>query len=216
MPESVFGRVKRRRPMHQTTEQLVPTTADLVLRTARTARRSPRSSADIERVALSVAFSVLGNADAAADAVQDAFFTRLATTGGPERAWKLRHLALRDRAKSGDRRAPSQSAYKNRRWMRQGADALSIVDTRHDGNPLEELDRRERHELVAAALQSLDDVTRPAVMLRYYDGLSSKEIGEALGMSPAAVDMRLSRARQQLRQMLTVEDDKVTSGRVTR
>lgn len=34
------------------------------------------------------------------------------------------------------------------------------------------------------------------------DGRSNKEIGELLGLSPAAVDMRLSRARQRLRQKL--------------
>ncbi len=38
--------------------------------------------------------------------------------------------------------------------------------------------------------------------MRYYEGLSAKEIGEALEMSPAAVDMRLSRARGQLRDVL--------------
>jgi DNA-directed RNA polymerase specialized sigma24 family protein len=38
--------------------------------------------------------------------------------------------------------------------------------------------------------------------MRYYQDLSSKEIGEALGIAPAAVDMRLSRARQQLRRKL--------------
>lgn len=67
---------------------------------------------------------------------------------------------------------------------------------------MDELERRERHALVGRALESLDEVTRPAVILRYYDGMSSKEIGEALGLSPAAVDMRLSRARQQLKKIL--------------
>jgi DNA-directed RNA polymerase specialized sigma24 family protein len=38
--------------------------------------------------------------------------------------------------------------------------------------------------------------------MRYYEGLSAKEIGEALGMSPASIDMRLSRARGQLRELL--------------
>jgi len=205
--------------MHQTTEQLVPTTADLVLRAA---RRDGEAFAALirryERVALSVAFSVLGNADAAGDAVQDAFlraWQRLADLKEPGSfaTWLcgiVRNLAI-DACRRNRHIKISLDA--------PGHDALSIVDTRHDGDPLDELDRRERHELVAAALQSLDDVTRPAVVLRYYDGLSSKEIGEALGMSPAAVDMRLSRARQQLKKMLASvvkEDDKVTSDRVTR
>jgi DNA-directed RNA polymerase specialized sigma24 family protein len=40
------------------------------------------------------------------------------------------------------------------------------------------------------------------VLLRYYDGLSSKQIGEILEMNATAVDMRLSRARQQIKQKL--------------
>jgi len=39
-------------------------------------------------------------------------------------------------------------------------------------------------------------------VLRYYEDLSSKEIGELLGVSAAAVDTRLSRARDVLRQSL--------------
>ncbi len=93
------------------------------------------------------------------------------------------------------------------RRMKQSLDAggpvaLSLADEREDADPLNQLDRRERHARVAAALESLDELTRPAVILRYYDGLSSKEIGQALGLSPAAVDMRLSRGRQQLKKLL--------------
>ena len=53
-----------------------------------------------------------------------------------------------------------------------------------------------------AALGSLDDVSRTAVVLRYYEDLSSKEIGEILGVSAAAIDTRLSRARDELRRTL--------------
>ena len=41
-----------------------------------------------------------------------------------------------------------------------------------------------------------------AVVLRYYQGLGSKEIADLLELSPPAVDMRLSRARQSLRASL--------------
>ena len=47
-------------------------------------------------------------------------------------------------------------------------------------------------------------------MLRYYEDLSSKQIGELLELSPAAVDMRLSRARAQLREILTEAGDSLT------
>jgi RNA polymerase sigma factor (sigma-70 family) len=54
-------------------------------------------------------------------------------------------------------------------------------------------------------LATLDETTRSAMVLRYYDGQSSREIGELLGLSPAAVDMRLMRGRQALKERLALE-----------
>jgi RNA polymerase sigma-70 factor (ECF subfamily) len=78
-----------------------------------------------------------------------------------------------------------------------------VADGRFASDPLEELARQERDHSLAEALTVLDDVTRSVVVLRYYDNLPSKRIGELLELTPAAVDMRLSRARQQLRQILS-------------
>ena len=39
-------------------------------------------------------------------------------------------------------------------------------------------------------------------MLRYYEGLDSRQIGELLDLRPAAVDSRLARAKERLRQAL--------------
>ena len=47
------------------------------------------------------------------------------------------------------------------------------------------------------------------MVMRYYDGASSKEIGEALGLNPAAIDMRLSRGRRQLKEVLEREEGHV-------
>src|SRR5688500_8360631 len=67
------------------------------------------------------------------------------------------------------------------------------------GDPVAELDRREQAQRIDDALWQLDDVARTMVVLRYYEGLSSHAIAELLATTPAAVDMRLSRARQTLR-----------------
>ena len=52
------------------------------------------------------------------------------------------------------------------------------------------------------AMRQLDEISRTAVVLRYYENLSSMEIAELIGATPAAVDMRLSRARTRLRDLL--------------
>jgi len=64
----------------------------------------------------------------------------------------------------------------------------------------------EQEALVSAAIAELDDLSRTAVLLRYYEGLSSKQIGEILEMNATAVDMRLSRARQQIKQKLLMNE----------
>lgn len=193
--------------MQASKDQLAQETEELVLRAR---QRDTEAFALLvrryERVALSIAFSVLGNADSASDIVQDAFlraWERIGDLKEPAHfaTWLCgiaRNLAIDTRRRGRFIKTADESTM----------DAAAAIGGDRDGlsNPLDELARRERHELVAAALQSLDEITRPAVILRYYDGLSSKQIGEILQLSPAAVDMRLSRARQQLKTVLAPVD----------
>jgi RNA polymerase sigma-70 factor (ECF subfamily) len=56
------------------------------------------------------------------------------------------------------------------------------------------------------AIDALDEPNAAVLVLKYYEDLSSKEIAAVLDMTPAAVDMRLTRARQALRASLTGTD----------
>lgn len=147
-----------------------------------------------ERSALATAFSVLGDSHAAADVTQEAFL----------RAWQ----------RLGEVRRPEQFAG----WLLRMVRNLSIDAARRRGackpgelpdsvpaprpTPPEEVDQSDERSRIEQALQSLDEISRTAVVLRYYQGLSSREIGEVLSLSPAAVDMRLSRSRERLRELL--------------
>jgi RNA polymerase sigma factor (sigma-70 family) len=53
-----------------------------------------------------------------------------------------------------------------------------------------------------AALQALRADDRTIVAMRYGLGLSSSEIGRAIGMSPPGIRSRLARALKQLREEL--------------
>ena len=53
---------------------------------------------------------------------------------------------------------------------------------------------------MARAIESLEDDARQVVEMRYDRGLSYGEIAKALGLTPAAVSMRLLRAHQSLAQ----------------
>lgn len=157
-----------------------------------------------ERPLLSIGYAALGDADRAGDVVQEAFvraWERLADLNDPARfgPWLCgiaRNLAT-------DVRRRLRLAPKTETDVASGVDggAMSVSD-RLAPDPVDELERKERLRLVTAALDELDEATRTVMVMRYYDDRSSKEIGELLDLSPAAVDMRLSRARQQLRQKL--------------
>lgn len=62
-------------------------------------------------------------------------------------------------------------------------------------------------ESLVDALDSLPEMQREVLMLRYFGGMNSKEIARAIGTSPGAIRVRLSRARAQLRkEMVTMMD----------
>lgn len=64
-------------------------------------------------------------------------------------------------------------------------------------------DPAERHLVVKQAIGRLPEGLREAVTLFYYGRLSYQEISDALGITPAAVAARLTRARWLLRERLT-------------
>ena len=139
---------------------------------------------------------VLRNADDAEDAVQEAFLRvwrfRDAIPDGPGRtAWLYRVVV---NACISSVRASSSRAGKD-----DGADALEGLP---DKAP-EPAVRAEQSELAAtieAAMAELPDHLRIPLILRFYAGLSEKEIATAIDRRPGTVKSRLYDARQRLAQ----------------
>jgi len=132
-----------------------------------------------EGIALSIAYAHTRNAADAGDLVQEAFM----------RAWQ-RLDTLDDPSRFGH-------------WLGRMVRNLAI-DLRRRKRPMAldmSIDVEDKAPFVRQS-ERLDEVSRACVTLRYYEGSSSKEIGELLDLTPAAVDMRLSRARTQLRERL--------------
>lgn len=69
--------------------------------------------------------------------------------------------------------------------------------------PSGELERRELRDALGAALECLADGYREVFILRDIQHLSSAEAGRVLGLSEGAVNVRLHRARMQMREHLT-------------
>lgn len=153
-----------------------------------------------ERVGLAVAYGVLGDAEAAGEVVQESFV----------RAWQ-KLGDLEDAARFGGWLCGivrnSAVDYRRRVKRRKSVDLAAaegeVPEDRWVRSPADEAGRREDRERIAAAIGELDELSRMAVTLRYYQQLGSREIAEMLGLTPAAVDMRLSRARQELKRKLS-------------
>lgn len=149
---------------------------------------------------LKVAASLVGYADAE-DAAQEAVL----------KAWRAR-AALRDVEKL--RPWLLQIAVNVCREWRRGRfgqrlrTQIALLDTDESREPFATNDgdpgaseRAARLDL-RQAIAALDDELRLAVVLRYYGGMDSSEIGAALGVPAATVRTRLRRALGLLRQRL--------------
>jgi RNA polymerase sigma-70 factor (ECF subfamily) len=80
----------------------------------------------------------------------------------------------------------------------------SLQDTLRDrlASPSEQLETSERAEEVRGAVQSLPVELRTPLILSEYEGMSHAEIAEVLNCSAKAIEVRLYRARGQLRKQL--------------
>lgn len=152
-----------------------------------------------ERACLAVAFAVTRDAHLAADAVQEAClkgWRARRTLREPERfeTWLL-SIVRRCATDQVRRRKPV-------RLLDASATAHGVDPPAAVATPLERVASREREEVVRQVIDDLDEPSRIAVAMRFYDGRPSSEIAQVLGCSPAAVDMRLKRARERLAGLL--------------
>ena len=152
------------------------------------------------RLAGAVAYGVMGDYDRASDVVQDAFLKLHRSLEG------LRHPG---RFKGWFLRLVKTTAIDHRRRQgRQPSVNLSQLEGIEDeleaaGNsPIGRLVGAERRARVREAVNQLPEQYREVVVLKYLDGLSYEEIAEQTGLSPAAVESKLFRARGRLRQQL--------------
>ncbi|MDR3639503.1 MAG: sigma-70 family RNA polymerase sigma factor [Isosphaeraceae bacterium] len=115
----------------------------------------------------------------------------------PERAgpWLYR-LAVRQ-ALLYRRRVGRQRKLFGRYAEREGIDGQRLSD------PLDWLVRDERRQLVREALGRLPERDAEILWLKYSEGLSYRELAQRLGAAESAIETRLHRARQRLRDELS-------------
>ncbi len=123
-----------------------------------------------ERPALAVAFAVLADGNAAGDTTQEAFvraWQRLAGLRQPNRFGPWLCGIVRNLARDARR--------STRRERRRRVD-LPCLAVQGSVSPTSELERKEADQRMAAALDSLDEISRMVVVLRYYDNLGAGKL----------------------------------------
>lgn len=144
-----------------------------------------------------LATQILGNADDAADAVQDAFAAVLGAPGrydaskGPLKPWFMR--VVRNRCLDMVRRR-----------RKDGVPPDTLPAQTPGAEDL--LDEQQRGDALNAALATLATERREIIVLRDYMDMSYAEIADVLGIAPGTVMSRLHRARLALKEALTTYD----------
>ncbi len=112
-------------------------------------------------------------------------------------AW-LYQLAVRQslmyRRKAGRRRKLEQN------YAERG---LPLTEHRQPCDPLQWLLADERRQMIRKALEQLNPRDAELLLLKYTENWSYKQIAMHLDLTPSAVESRLHRARQRMRQILT-------------
>jgi len=142
-----------------------------------------------------LALELVGDHNVAEDLVQEtwlAFLVRRPTTERPVRPWLARvvrnQAALRRRKRAGERAREEEVAR-----AEQIDDASKLVE------------RAETSRKLIGHVLALDDPYRTTVLLRYYEGLTPKQIAARRGLKAATVRSHLHRGLELLRGRLNSE-----------
>ncbi len=143
----------------------------------------------------SVARALLGDTPDADDLEQDTWLRALRGAPGETRsprAWLATVVRnrFRDTLRTGSRRTAREAAV-----------------ARHEAVPstAELASRADEHRRVVRAVLALSESQRYIVLLRWFEGLQPKEIGERLCVPASTVRSRLARAHARLRELLDAE-----------
>ena len=86
-------------------------------------------------------------------------------------------------------------------------DDVVIADARADENARDATDRRERAEQLMREVERLPHTYREVLMLYYYQDCTYQDLADLLGVSPATINARLTKARAMLRSRMMAEQD---------
>lgn len=159
-----------------------------------------------QSITYNVAYRILGDEDAAADASQEAFISACRALdsfrGGSFKAWILRIVT----------NACYDELRRKKRQPTSSLDALLVggaheIFVDHAENPESYALRQDLGRIIQAGLQTLSEDQRTTVVLADIHGLHYNEIAEITGVELGTVKSRLSRGRARLRDFLRQQEE---------
>ena len=159
-----------------------------------------------QNMVYNLAYRILGDGDAAADATQDAFLSAYRAIGrfrgGSFKAWLLRIVtnACYDQLRVKQRRPTASLDALLVADPASGPSSVSFADEAEQ--PEEYALRQELNRVIQAGIGTLPADQRITLVLSDIQGFSYQEIAEITGVSLGTVKSRLSRARAKLRDFL--------------
>ena len=154
-------------------------------------------------MAYSVAYRIMGERDAAADATQEAFISAFRKLhqfkGDVLKPWLMRIVtnACYDELRRRQRRPTASLDELNNITPQTELDLHS-----HQENPEQHAQRSELHEAIQDCIRALAEDQRVIAVLSDVEGYAYQEIVEITGLALGTVKSRLSRARAHLRECL--------------
>jgi RNA polymerase sigma-70 factor (ECF subfamily) len=162
--------------------------------------------------AYNVAYRVIGNGDAAADACQDAFLKAYKAIkqykGGSFKSWLLRIVT---------NTCYDHIRYKSRRPATSLEDLTENPDDHSDKlvsqteRPEERILRGELNDLIQVGINQLPEDQRIVLVLSDVQGFSYQEVADIIDQPLGTVKSRLSRGRRRLRDFLLTQKELLPS-----
>jgi RNA polymerase sigma-70 factor (ECF subfamily) len=144
---------------------------------------------------MAVVYRMCGNVQLAEDAAQETFIQAWVKLESFHPNYPFRNWLYRIAVNTA-----VDMLRKEKRILPDSADELNMTD---DGpGPETVIVRNEQERLVQKAISSLPDASRAVLILREFEGLSYKEIADALDIPVGTVMSRLNYARKLLREKL--------------
>ncbi|MGH9724687.1 MAG: sigma-70 family RNA polymerase sigma factor [Candidatus Acidiferrales bacterium] len=158
-----------------------------------------------ERRVYRVTLAVLGNAEDAEEAMQDAFVKAYRHLDQFRQESKFTTWLTRIAINEALQKKMARKENISLEEVRESEIPLPRRDEPWRADPEKLYGRQEMKRLVESAIQSLDAIYRQAFVLRDVENMSAQEAAEAAGIAVAAMKSRVLRARLMVREALAAK-----------